>query len=128
MFLKNPTASLVDPLAPNFEYKNLTSSGNKALIQFSDRFELLQVDEVSDLLYMTTYCELEIHTVGKTQICFSLKFLFTVVYRAPWLVFSGQCGLDETYINFELRFCSPRSSKWLALLNKDRISCETKAP
>ena len=127
LFLKNPGASLIDPLGQKFENKNPTSTGSKALILFFDRFELLQVDEDSDLLYLTNYCEFKKHAVGKTQICFSLKLLFTAFHRAHWHGFSGHYGLDETNINFELSFCLPGLPKWLDLLNRNRISCETKA-
>ena len=116
---------LTDPSTPVPTNKTPTNKGNKATNRFSDQNNLLAIDENSDLLFMTTYLEFECDPLAKTQMCLPLKLLFAALYRTHSIDLSGHYGQERTYKHFKPRFYFSGLRKWIDLLIKDCLPCQT---
>ena len=114
---------------PKLQTKNLTLTGEKRLSHYFTSFELLQTDEDTDLLYMTTLAELELSPLTGTQV-FLHPNRSTLLFTEPtWLDFSGHYGQNRTHNQLKLRFWSRGLRVWNDLLIKICYPCQTnKAP
>ena len=122
---KSRTSWLIDPSTSKSPRKASTNTSHTALSQYFYRFELLQMDVGSGLLFMSTYSEIEINPLAKTQICLPLKLLFTVLYKAHRFDISGHYVQGRIFEIFIFRFCSPELGKRIDLLIKDCSSSQT---
>ena len=74
---------------------------------------------------MTPYLEFECDLFERRQNCLLLKLKFAAFFRARWIDLRCHYCQERSYNNFKTRFYLPGLRKWVDLLIKDCLPCQT---